>query len=76
MKHILEYLKEEMFIEPVENATVSFTEEMECDMIPIGYRLILNGKDVNIVVWYSDYNDWLEKKYEKLLTEYNNVVPK
>jgi hypothetical protein len=64
MKYILEYIKDELFIEPVSGTTVEFEEEFAGDDIPIGYRLILNGKDVDIVVWYADYNRWLEKRFD------------
>lgn len=62
MKYIFDYLREEMFIEPIAGTTVEIEEEFAADDIPIGYRLILNGKDVDIVVWYADYGRWLEKK--------------
>ena len=62
MKYILDYLKEELFIEPIAGTTIDVEEEFAADDIPIGYRLILNGKDVDIVVWYADYGRWLEKK--------------
>lgn len=66
MKYILDYLKEEMYIQPVENAIVTYEEEYaDCDT-PIGYRLRINGKDVDIVVWYADYGGWIEKKFDKL----------
>ena len=63
MKYILDYLKEELFIEPIAGTTIDVEEEFAADEIPIGYRLILNGKDVDIVVWYADYGRWLEKKF-------------
>ena len=63
MKDILDYLREELYIEPVANSTIDYEEEFASDDIPIGYRLIINGKDVDIVVWYADYGRWLEKKF-------------
>lgn len=63
MKYILDYLKEELFIEPIAGTTIDVEEEFAADDIPIGYRLILNGKDVDIVVWYADYGRWIEKKF-------------
>ena len=66
MKYILDYLKEEMYIQPVEDAIVTYEEEyVDCNT-PIGYRLRINGKDVDIVVWYADYGRWIEKKFDKL----------
>lgn len=69
MKYLLEYLKEELFIEPVAGTTMDIEEEFASDNVPIGYRLILNGKDVDIVIWYVDYNKWLETKYVNLKTD-------
>lgn len=73
MKYFLEYLKEEMFIEPVKDAKIDYEEEFSGDGIPIGYRLIINGKDVNIVVWYADYNKWLERKYDEDENQLNKL---
>lgn len=69
MKYILEYIKEELFIEPVAGSTIDLEEEYADADTPIGYRLIINGKDVDIVVWYADYSNWLEKKYVNLRTD-------
>lgn len=66
IKYILDYLREEMYIEPVANTIVSLDEEYADATTPIGYRLILNGKETDIVVWYADLNNWLIKKYEEL----------
>ena len=66
MKYILEYLKEELFIEPVAGSTIDLEEEFADADTPIGYRLIINGKDVDIVVWHADYSNWLEKQYVNL----------
>lgn len=66
MKYILDYLKEEMYIQPVEDAIVTYEEEYADCNTPIGYRLRINGKDVDIVVWYADYLRWIEKKFDKL----------
>ena len=69
MKYILEYIKEEMFIEPVAGSTIDLEEEFADADTPIGYRLIINGKDVDIVVWYADYSNWLEKIVVNLRTD-------
>lgn len=66
MKYILDYLKEEMYIQPVEDAVVTYEEEYADCNTPIGYRVIINGKDVDVVVWYADYGRWIEKKFDKL----------
>ena len=69
MKYILEYIKEELFIEPVAGSTIDLEEEYADADTPIGYRLIINGKDVDIVVWYADYSKWLERQYINLRTD-------
>lgn len=66
MKYILDYLKEEMYIQPAEDAIVTYEKVYADCNTPIGYRLKINGKDVDIVVWYVDYLRWLEKKCNKL----------
>ena len=69
MKYILDYIKEELFIEPVAGSTIDLEEEFADADTPIGYRLIINGKDVDIVVWYADYSNWLEKIVVNLRTD-------
>lgn len=74
MKRILEYLKEEMFIEPVANTTVDVIEEYaDTDCPCVGRRLVLNGKETDIVVWFADYDSWLEKKLENAEFEINRA---
>lgn len=73
MKYILDYLREEMFIEPIAGVTIDINEEYADATTPVGYRLVLNGKETDIVVWYADYNKWIEKKYDDLIIKYNNV---
>ena len=76
IRYVLKYLKEEMYIEPVENSVVRLDEEWADSEHIIGYRLIINEKETDIVVWYADLNEWLVKKYEDLLVKYNNEIPK
>ena len=71
-EYILDYLREEMYIEPVANTIVSLDEEYADVNTPIGYRLVLNGKETDIVVWYADLNKWLIKKYEELKSRTND----
>lgn len=71
-KYVLDYLREEMYIEPVANTIVSLDEEYADAATPIGYRLVLNGKETDIVVWYADLNNWLIKKYEELKSRTND----
>lgn len=66
MKYILDYLREEMFIEPIAGVTIDIDEEYVDATTPVGYRLVLNGKETDIVVWYADYYRWIEKKYDEL----------
>ena len=62
IRYVLKYLKEEMYIEPVENSVVRLEEECADSEHIIGYRLIINEKETDIVVWYADLNEWLVKK--------------
>lgn len=62
IRYVLKYLKEEMYIEPVENSVVRLDEEFADAETPIGYRLIINEKETDIVVWYADLNEWFVKK--------------
>ena len=59
---VLKYIKEEMYIEPVEYSSVSLEEEFSDPEHIVGYRLIINEKDPGIVVWYADLNKWLINK--------------
>lgn len=74
MKYILDYLREEMFIEPIAGATVDVNEEYADAVTPVGHRLILNGKETEIVVWYADYYKWIEKKYDELKSKIDENV--
>ena len=76
IKYILDYLRDEMYIEPVAYAEVSIDEEYVDATTPVGYRLVINGKETDIAVWYVDLNTWLIKKYEELIIKYNNEVAK
>lgn len=63
-----------MFIEPVVGCTVDVIEEEVESNTPIGCRLVLNGKETDIVVWFADYNTWLEKKFDKLQDDYHKLM--
>lgn len=69
MKYILDYLREEMFIEPVAGAIIDVQEEYIDACTPIGYRLVLNGKETDIVVGFADYSKWIEKKLINFMNE-------
>lgn len=73
MKYILEYLREQVGIQPVEGAMVRHIEEFEGD-VPIGYRLVINDRETDIVVWYADLNEWLIEKLDKLQDEYYKLM--
>jgi predicted transcriptional regulator len=61
-RYVLKYLEEEMYIRPVDKAVVRLEEEWADSEHIIGYRLIINEKETDIVVWYADLNEWLVKK--------------
>ena len=66
IRYVLKYLEEEMYIRPVDKAVVRLGEEYADAETPIGYRLIINEKETDIVVWYADLNELLIKKIDKL----------
>ena len=49
IRYVLKYLKEEMYIEPVENSVVRLDEEWSDAEHMVGYRLIINDKETDIV---------------------------
>ena len=73
MKYILEFLREHVGIQPVEGAMVRHIEEFEGD-VPIGYRFVINDRETDIVVWFADYDTWLEKKYDRLQNDYHKLM--
>ena len=74
MKYILDYLREEMFIEPIAGVTIDIDEEYSDVTTPVGYRLVLNGKETDIGVWYADYYRWIEKKYDELKSKIDENI--
>lgn len=73
MKYIIEFLREQVGIQPIEGAIVRYNEEFEGD-VPIGYRLVINDRETDIVVWYADLNKWLVEKFEKLQNDYYKLM--
>ena len=69
MKYIEEYLKERMRIK-VLGELKTIDEESEPCMV-VGQRLVIDGMESDIVIWHSDYSEWLEKKYDQLQKDYN-----
>lgn len=57
MKYIKEYLKEELFIEPLGELTTKEDEKYDLS----GESIYINGKDINLFVAHNDYTKWLEK---------------
>jgi hypothetical protein len=73
MKYILDYLSEVQFIQPVPGAEVKTIEEcVNFDCPGVGRRLVINDRETDIVVWYADYDTWLEKKYEDIKQQLYN----
>ena len=73
MNYILDYLSEVQFIQPVPGAEVKTIEEYaNSDCSGIGRRLVINDRETDIVVWYADYDAWLEKKYEAIKQQLYN----
>lgn len=69
MKYIEEYLRERVKIK-VLGELKTIDEEAEPCMV-IGQRLVIDGIESDIVIWHSDYSEWLEKKYDLLQKDYN-----
>lgn len=64
MKYIEEYLAERMKIKVLGELKTTDEEAEPC--MCVGERLVIDDMESDIVVWYSDYCTWLEKKYEEL----------
>ena len=64
MKYIEDYIAERMKIK-VLGKLRTIDEETEPYMV-VGQRLVIDNMESDIVVWYADYCEWLEKKFEEL----------
>ena len=64
MKYIEEYLAERMKIKVLGELKTIDEEAEPC--MSVGERLVIDDMESDIVVWYSDYCMWLEKKFEEL----------
>lgn len=64
MKYIEEYLAERVKIKVLGELKTIDEEAEPC--MSVGERLVIDDMESDIVVWYSDYCMWLEKKYEEL----------
>lgn len=63
MKYLEEYLEERLKIKVLGVLTTVEEEAEPC--MPIGNRLVIDGRESDIVVWFSDYADWLEDKLDE-----------
>lgn len=64
MKYIEDYLAERVKIKVLGELKTIDEEAEPC--MTVGERLVIDDMESDIVVWYSDYCMWLEKKYEEL----------
>ena len=64
MKYIEEYLAENVRIKPL--GTLRLIDEDIESCTPIGKRVVIDDIETDIVIWYADYSNWLENKYEEL----------
>lgn len=69
MKYFLDYLKEERHIAVVNGTNITFEEEYISYDTPIGIRIFVDAKDIDIVISYSEYSEWLERKYEAAIVK-------
>lgn len=60
MKYVEEYLEKEMLIKPLGVVTTDPYESTYGDYT--GETILINNKDVGIIVYYIDYINWLENK--------------
>lgn len=63
MKHLIEYLREEMRLQPLGNLETEVYES-ECGSY-VGEEIIIDGKRTGIIIYYIDYINWLEKDHGK-----------
>lgn len=71
MKYLNDYLKEVLLIQPL--GEVTFEEECSSDGEILGLNILINKKDIGITVWYADYADYLEEKFDQFKKDYNIV---
>lgn len=75
MKYILEYLRNERYIMFPSGSEIRYEIEYAISDIPIGYRVIVNDKDIDVVVWYADYLKWLEKYSSLNIKQMYDILP-
>lgn len=69
MKYLEQYIEEKIKIKVLGELT---TRE-SCEGDAVGVSLVIDGYEPGIEVWYADYSNWLEEKYEELLSKENEV---
>ena len=67
MKYLEEFLAEQMKIKVLGELKTIDEEAEPC--MTVGERLVIDGMESDIVVWYADYSKWLEKKLEEAAYE-------
>lgn len=58
--YVIEFLETERKIRPLGEITLE--EECVDSETPIGYRILIDKKDVDIIIWWADYALFLERK--------------
>ena len=72
MKYIQEFLEQKYRIRVLGELKLADLCGPEYELY--GVDLVIDGFTPNIQVWYSDYSDWLEEKYQNLLQECENKI--
>ena len=66
MKYLIEYIRENLMLEPLGEVTAVEDTLNELS----GNYILINGKDTGIFIADADYMKWIEDKYTKLI---NNI---
>lgn len=69
MKYLKQYIEEKIKIKVLGELTTRYS----CEGEAVGVSLVIDGYEPGIEVWYADYANWLEEKYEELLSKENEV---
>ena len=65
MKYIKEYMEERLKIKPLGEVSFEGLQSHDEDET-YGYSVLIDGFDIGLEIWWSDYATWLEKKYDAL----------
>lgn len=73
MKYLEEFLRYKYKIQPLGKLTTEeiFSSEQEL----IGESIVIDGYEIGLHIWYVDYADWLEEKYDNLKSNLDNHNP-